>query len=141
MATEIIETFKHMYRDATVVTPDALRAVYSPDIVFVDPMHRMDGIEELAGYFDSMYKNVISCGFTYLDEIVADQQASIRWDMRLQHKRLAGGREIVVRGATFVQFNELIVRHEDYFDVGSLLYENIPVLGPCVLYLKNRLGN
>ncbi|OED36077.1 hypothetical protein AB833_28625 [Chromatiales bacterium (ex Bugula neritina AB1)] len=140
MAADTVENFKSLYRDATILTPDALAAVYSNEVVFVDPLHRMEGLDELGQYVDRMYKNVISCGFVYLDEIVVENRASIKWDMKLRHKRLAGGREIVVRGATLVQFDDRIWLHEDYFDVGALLYENVPVLGQCVRFLKNRLG-
>lgn len=140
MGLDLTENFKSLYRNASKVSLDDLQQVYSPQIVFTDPLHRIEGIVKLGEYFDRMYSNVYSCKFDYLEEITGDGCASIKWDMRLRHPKLNGSREVVVRGATFVEFDELIFKHEDIFDVGALLYENVPLLGFPVKYLKNRLG-
>ena len=63
----------------------------------------------------------------------------VKWDMEFRHKRLRGGKSIVVRGATIVEFRELIYSHEDIFDLGSMIYENVPFVGAQVRYLKQRL--
>ena len=60
--------------------------------------------------------------------------------MRFRHKKLGGGKEIEVRGATFVEFHDRIFLHEDFFDVGSMLYEHIPVMGAGVRFLKRRIS-
>jgi len=140
MATELIDNFKAMYKDATSLTPEMLAGVYDRDLVFIDPIHRIDGLDAVSDYMQRMYANVVSCGFRYHEDVVADGKAFIQWDMRLCHSKLASGREVVVRGATFVRFADRITWHEDYFDVGNLLYENVPVLNVPVKYIKNRLA-
>ncbi len=140
MALAQTEKFKTLFRDASELSRDDLRQVYAPHVTFKDPLHHINGLERLYEYFDRMYSNVHSCRFDYLDEIVSDGHASIKWDMRLRHPKLARGEEIVVRGATFIEFDELIFSHEDIFDVGALLYENVPLLATPVKFLKNRLG-
>ena len=130
----------NLYRDANELSREAIAEVYAPEVVFVDPIHRIEGIDALQQYLSVMYGNVYSCHFDYQTQIVDADRASIKWEMRFRHKRLAGGKPIEVRGSTFIEFNERIVLHEDFFDVGSMLYEHVPVLGAGVRYLKRRIS-
>ncbi len=138
--SQVVEKFKTLYASGNQIPEAELTQVYAEDIIFVDPIHRIEGRENLAAYLATMYANVYSCRFDYQDQMVQQQQACIRWNMFFRHRKLSGGREIEVRGITVVEFDELIVKHEDFFDVGSMLYENIPVLGSCVRYLKGRIS-
>lgn len=137
---QVVEKFKNLYASGNRITESELAQVYSEDIIFVDPIHRIEGRDNLAAYLATMYANVHSCRFDYQDQLVQQQQACIRWNMRFRHKKLSGGKEIEVRGVTLVEFDDLIVKHEDFFDMGSMLYENVPVLGSCVKYLKGRIS-
>lgn len=139
MDNSVLERFKSLYANASAVTREQLEAVYEPGIVFQDPIHRIEGLDAMGDYFESMYANVEHCEFTYLDEIVADGKAVVKWDMEFRHRRLGGGKSISVRGVTIVEFRELIYQHEDIFDLGSMIYENVPVVGMQVRYLKQRL--
>lgn len=139
MSIAVLERFKELYANSSAVTRAQLEAVYDPGIVFQDPIHRIERLDALSEYFDTMYANVEHCAFNYLDEIVADGKAVIKWDMDFRHRKLAGGKNIVVRGVTIVEFRDLIYRHEDIFDLGSMIYENVPVVGLQVRYLKQRL--
>jgi len=72
-------------------------------------------------------------------DIVADDRAVVKWDMEFRHRKLSGGKSITVRGVTIVEFRELICTHEDIFDLGSMIYENVPIVGMQIRYLKQRL--
>ncbi len=141
MTPDVVEKFKNLYRESSEVSKQALAEVYSKDIVFVDPIHRIEGLANLSDYLNVMYGNVHSCRFEYHDQIVAEQQASIKWQMWFRHRKLANGSEIEVRGATFVEFTDRVTRHEDFFDAGSMLYEHIPVMGAGIRFLKKRIAN
>lgn len=140
MALQLVEKFKNLYRDSNELSEQSLVEVYSQDIVFIDPLHHIEGLENLGQYLQVMYGNVDSCKFEYQDQIVNDKQASIKWLMRFKHRKLAKGKEIEVRGASFVEYTDRITRHEDFFDAGSLLYEHIPVMGAGIRYLKRRIN-
>ena len=47
-----------------------------------------------------------------------------------------------VEGATRLQFDAWgkVCLHRDYFDLGAMLYEQLPLLGPVVRVIKGRLG-
>lgn len=148
---ELIARFKALYQNLAA-TQSACREpegspqlsiydVYSHDIVFRDPLHEIQGLNVLIEYMENMYGNVRSCEFVYLDEWVKDGSACIKWDMVFSHKRLAFGRKITVRGMTHISFNQRIESHEDVFDLGAMIYQNIPVLGKLVRWLNSRLSH
>lgn len=140
MTVQVIENMKATFSDATGVSAAALADIYSSDVVFIDPIHKIEGLDTLANYFEKIYQNVTSCRFDYTDEMLLDGRGSVRWDMHLRHPRLDGGREITVRGATFVEYGDRINLQEDYYDLGAMLYEHITLLGSTVRFVKRRLG-
>ena len=152
-ATEIIKRFKALYQTLGAVEAESVRdqplleQVYSENIEFRDPLHSIHGLPSLRSYMDNMYGNVISCEFVFLaewiNETAADGKGSacIKWDMIFSHRKLAGGKKIIVRGVSHIRFGERIDYHEDVFDVGSMLYEHIPLMGKIILWLKGRLSH
>jgi hypothetical protein len=139
MSNAVLQTFKSLYANSSSLSRAQLETIYEPDIIFKDPIHRIEGLDALSDYMQTMYANVEECSFNYLDEIVAEDRAVVKWDMDFRHKRLRGGKPITVRGVTIVEFRDLIYSHEDIFDLGSMIYENVPVVGMQVRYLKQRL--
>ena len=45
-------------------------------------------------------------------------------------------------GVSIIEFNEddLVIRHSDYFDVGAMVYERVPVVRALVKFVKNKLN-
>lgn len=118
---------------------EGLDQVYSADVCFIDPFTRVDGLEELGRYFINAYDNVISARFDFDDAIVQGNTCALAWTMHLSHRRLRQGRPIRVDGLSCLHLQEELIRyHRDYFDAGQLLYQNVPVLGPVVRWLKGQ---
>lgn len=140
MTTQLVENFMNLYRNASDLSAEAIAGVYAPDIIFSDPIHRIEGIDSLRKYLGIMYSNVNSCRFEYHEQLVLEHKASIKWKMTFRHKKLANGKEIEVRGATFIEFTDRIFMHEDFFDVGAMIYEHVPVMGAGIRYLKRRIS-
>ena len=59
--------------------------------------------------------------------------------MRFAHPKLNGHKEITVTGVSEIKFDERITYHRDYFDVGSMFYEQVPILKTIIQALKKRL--
>lgn len=137
LAEQIMNTF----RDLTLDRIDTLRATYSDDIVFEDPAHRIEGIDRVIAYFKTMYANVNECVFEFEAVIVEENHIVLTWTMHLSHPRLRGGNQIDVAGSSVLQIaGDKVVRHRDYFDLGAMAYEHIPLLGRVVTSIKQRLG-
>jgi ethanolamine utilization protein EutA (predicted chaperonin) len=119
----------------------SLATIYHPEVEFVDPMHQLKGLVALEGYFQQLYQNVISCDFVIEQRLESQNQAAIYWTMTLRHSALAGGASIKVEGHSQLQMvDDLIIYHRDYFDLGAMLYEQIPLLGRVIKYIKQRAG-
>jgi len=109
MTVPAINKLKGIFESADSLAPEVIADVYASNIAFIDPLGRLDGLDTLTSYLSNMYKNVTSCRFEYLDEIVQGNKASIKWDM--------------------------------IYDLGAMMYENIPVLSVPVKWIKKRAHN
>lgn len=118
-----------------------LQDVYSEDIQFQDPFAEVHGLDELTSYFAGAYGNVIRCRFRFGAPVIQRGWCTIPWVMELQHKRIRGGKTIEVEGISHLEIRDARVRyHRDYFDAGQLLYENLPVVGGVIRWLKEHAG-
>ncbi|MGF1769985.1 nuclear transport factor 2 family protein [Enterovibrio makurazakiensis] len=138
---DTLERFISIYTSLSKDNLSSLNAIYSEDVVFEDPAHRIEGYDNLSRYFEVMYSNVNDCRFDIHEQAINGDVAFISWTMSLSHPKLSGGAERVVNGCTRLVLKEgRVVIHRDYFDLGEMLYEALPVLGSAVKMIKKRLG-
>ena len=118
-----------------------LGELYTDDVRFTDPLHEVQGLGQLRGYFAELYANVSELRFDFhgFDQIT-EGEGYLRWVMSYRHPRLAGGRLIRVDGCSHLRWRDKVYCHRDYFDAGALLYEHLPVLGRAIAWLKRRMG-
>lgn len=135
----LIDRFKTFYLDIKHVPLADIGDVYSSDILFKDPVQEVRGLEKLHAYMSDLCLSVQSGRFEYLDQIVGENKAYIKWNMHFKHPKL-GNQVLTVRGMSQIQFDERIYYHEDVYDLGSMLYEHIPLMGRAVKGLKKRLA-
>ena len=136
----VIERFKDYFRVLHEADLSQLRQIYADQILFKDPVHDIRGLVELEDYFTSMCADPSDCRFEYLDEVVTERAAYVKWAMHFKHPRL-GNRLISVRGVSHLKFGEKIEYHEDFYDMGAMLYDQLPVLGNVTRWLKMRLAS
>ena len=120
---------------------ESLREVYSENVIFEDPAHRIEGLENMLSYFNSMYENVNECRFEFESVLIDEELVALAWTMHLRHPKLKGGLPIQVEGSSILEIaGNKVERHRDYFDLGAMVYEHIPLLGRVVTGIKHRLG-
>ena len=134
----IVEQFNEMYQTLDKDNMQLLRGVYSDDIIFVDALHEIQGIDALEKYFASMYQNLEYCRFDIHDVQSGESSAYLSWKMDYAHPKLGGGKNISVDGVTHLKFDDKVTYHRDYADMGQMLYENIPVLGSAIRFFKKQ---
>lgn len=118
-----------------------LNDVYHQNVVFEDAAHRLQGWEELQRYFEALYHNVQRCQFDIQDIQQQGSAGFITWVMALEHPKLQRGSTIYVNGVSHLKFSDgKVIYHRDYFDLGEMLYENLPLLGSVIRTIKQRLG-
>ncbi len=134
-----LEKFKQFYQQLNNSELAGLGQIYRSDIEFIDPVHHIQGIQALHQYFKNMMQDLIHCNFEIHQITEQEQEAYIHWTMHFQHPRLNKSRIIHVDGISHLKFDEQIYFHRDYFDVGAMLYEHIPLLGRIISGIRKRL--
>lgn len=118
-----------------------LDVYYSEAARFQDPVHRVDGLDELKSYLHDLCIELRVCEFEFHQAIEEGDRAFLRWTMRYAHPKVAKGRDLFLDGATELEFDgERVSFHRDYYDMGAMLYEHIPVVGSVVAWLRSRLA-
>lgn len=137
-----MEKFLALYRTLTVDNLELLQEVYREDIRFIDPAHEIRGLDELRAYFHCLYKDLQSIDFHFSPPLIVENSGSVRWRMTFSHKGLAKGKPLSLEGISYIEFDGegKVFFHRDYFDLGAMLYEHVPLLGRLVLFIKKRLG-
>ncbi|WP_047047787.1 nuclear transport factor 2 family protein [Vibrio mexicanus] len=134
-----LQRFVDVYSELGTDNLDLLSTVYHNDVVFIDPMHQLEGKEQLLGYFHQLYGNVISCEFVIEHVMESDHEAAIYWSMTFSHFQLNKRNPVTVQGHSHIKAkDDLVVYHRDFLDVGAMLYEHIPLLGTVIKTIKKR---
>lgn len=136
----VIHQFVEVYSQLSKDHLSVLESLYHPEVIFEDPAHQVIGWDNLHAYFTRLFSTVRECRFVIRDSLTDGQTAYVQWEMIFSHPRLAGGRSRTVHGCSRLEIQEnQIIRHRDYFDMGEMLYEGVPVLGAAVRHIKARL--
>ncbi|NMT63675.1 nuclear transport factor 2 family protein [Marinobacter orientalis] len=138
---ETLGRFTQLFNSLCAGDMAGLSSVYSDNVRFTDPFSSVEGIDELTEYFAGAYANVISCGFDFGEPVISGENVCIPWVMHLQHRRIRKGKPVKVDGISQLAIrNGHVAFHRDYFDAGQLLYENLPVMGGVIRWIRNQAG-
>ena len=140
--TEPLSRFIALYQQLNLQQLHRLPEVYADEVIFIDPAHRIEGLSAPGDYFAALYQRLAYCRFEIISQQHEGAQAWLSWVMTFSHPRLAAGQPVRVAGATRLEFDAAgkVRVHRDYFDLGALLYEQLPLLGPLVRLIKGRVG-
>lgn len=137
-----MERFLDVYRHLNSDNLNRLEDIYTQEIRFVDPAHEILGLDALTNYFKNLYRNIDPPEFRFGHYLRSDTDGYVQWEMDFSHCRLKGGRTIIVPGTSYLRFDtsDKVLLHRDYFDLGAMLYEQLPLLGRIITFIKRRLG-
>ena len=139
MNKEVIKKFKGYFTELDLEDIAALNEIYSDDVLFNDPIHEISGIENLKSYFKKLNENLIQGSFLFTDETITDNKAYLSWELTLKLKKPK--QNVKASGISVLTFEQKITHHRDYFDAGELFYENIPILGGIIRFLKKKIAS
>jgi hypothetical protein len=137
----LIKQLKAYYTNFDISRLDELGSLYTQDVEFVDPIERINGLFALKHYLRKQSGGLNFSRFRYINELVGENQAFIRWEMEFSHPKLAKGKVLILPGMSEVHFTQRIFYQQDCYDLGAMLYEHLPVLGFAVRTLKGRLAS
>jgi len=137
---DLLVRFKEHFKNLKQADSSQLGELYADDILFKDPVHELRGLVTLEDYFDTLCADLIDCRFEYLDQLEGDNSCYVKWIMHFRHPKL--GKEIIdVRGVSHIRWSDKIDFQEDFYDMGAMLYERLPVLGNVTRWLRLRLAS
>lgn len=135
-----IDRFKQLYQPFCESSLAQLDQVYSPDIVFKDPLHQLQGLPQLYQYFHGFCAADVYCEFEFINQILDSSQAFFQWRMHYRHPKIKAGHPLTLDGASLIKFNTQIIYHEDFYDMGAMIYQHLPILGFLVKKLNAHLA-
>ncbi|MFT7222785.1 MAG: hypothetical protein ACI82Z_000313 [Cellvibrionaceae bacterium] len=136
-----LAAFKLFYESFDRESLNNLQNIYSDEILFIDPIHEIRGIERLERYFENMCGDLTYCRFKFVDEMIQPGRACFKWEMYYRHPKIKKNAPLHLSGTSFIKYSQKIDTHEDFYDMGAMLYEHIPVLGGAIRLLKSKITN
>jgi hypothetical protein len=139
MKEVVVKKFRNYFAQMDFNNNFVLNEIYSDNVVFIDPIHEINGIDNLSKYFNKLNDNLIEGSFLFTDESISGNKAYLSWEMNLKLKK--PNKNVKASGISVLTIEEKIIKQRDYFDAGELFYENIPILGSLILFLKKKIAN
>lgn len=137
-----LTNFVSVYQTLSTTNLDLLASIYHPNVTFIDPMHQVEGYEELYQYFKSLYENLSCCEFVIDNVIAQENEAAIYWTMTYQHSKLNKGEVVTVLGTSHIKGEQnKVIYHRDYLDLGAMLYEQLPFFGKLIKWIKTKAAS
>ncbi len=137
---QVLRRLQDFYRTFSIDSLAGIDELYTRDVEFVDPVHRLHGSLALKGYFRHLATNLQAYEIAYLDCLEGPDSAYLSWELSYVHPRLNKGRVVKVRGMTHVRYTNRIFYHEDSYDLSALIHDQVPLLGTLTRGLRKRLG-
>jgi len=137
-----LTNFVLVYQQLSKENLQLLANIYHKNVTFNDPLHTVEGFDDLYQYFQNLYQNLSACDFVIDEVIWQDSQASLFWTMTYQHPKLNKGRTVTVVGTSHIKGeDDKVIYHRDYLDLGAMLYEQLPILGKLTKWIKTKAAN
>jgi hypothetical protein len=137
-----LERLKAFYRSMDSSSLRQLPEIYHAHTVLIDPVGRHEGLDALRQYFEQLLAQTLYCRFDILQTLTQDRETVLFWRMIYAHPRLNKGKELTLDGTSHLRFSEnRVIYQRDFYDLGAMLYEHIPLLGSAVKAVKSRLAS
>ncbi len=136
----IIEQLIELYRQLDDSHLATLTAIYHSDVVFINPLSERTGIEALVQYYSHLLIKMNYCHLDIHKTLIVGEEATLFWRMSYSHPACDSGDPLELDGISHVKISgQQVVYQRDYYDLGAMIYEHVPLLGNAIKALKNRL--
>ena len=137
-----LERLVDYWQTLTPASVDALPTVYAADACFRDPFNDVTGIEKIQHIFADMFVRLDAPKFEIVETIEESHGALLIWDFTFRIKTLRPEQNRRIHGTSHIRFAQsgLVQFHRDYWDAAGELYEQLPLVGILMRFLKKRAG-
>lgn len=114
--------------------------IYAPDAYLNDTLVTHHGPEEIKAYFLSTADTMTTYEVTIDDTATSGADHYVRWTMNFSAPKLNGGKPVISTGMSHVRLNTAgqVIMHQDYWDSGTNIYGQIPILGGTIETIRRR---
>lgn len=122
---------------------DELRTIYAPDACFADPFHAVQGIAAIEQVFGHMFATLEHPHFVVTGSVVQAGQCVLLWDFKFRFRSFRTRVDQTVPGASHLRLDDQgrITHHQDYWDAAHGLYQQMPLLGTLMRWLRKRVSS
>ena len=132
-------TFLQKIDDQAYVEANAAK-VYAPDAYLNDTLVTHHGVKQIKAYFLKTAETMTQYQVTVDDTVSSGNDNYVRWTMVFTAPKLNGGKPVESVGMSHVRFNSAgkVIMHQDFWDSGTNIYGQIPVLGGVIESIRSR---
>ena len=135
------QRFSAFYTSLDTDSLDRLPGVYHSRVTFIDPVAVHQGILALDGYFRKLLNGCGRCDFEIRGWDFGESRGWVNWTMNFETPRLNGGEAISVDGCSVLEIrDDRISFQRDYYDMGAMVYEQVPLLGRVIRHIRGRMA-
>lgn len=117
---------------------------YTDDTYFRDPFNEVlsqaGSLAKLQHIFTEMFVRLHEPRFAITETILNDSGAVLIWDFSFRMKSLKPELQRSIHGLSHIRFapDGRVAYHRDYWDAAGELYEQFPIVGALLRWLKKR---
>ena len=132
------ERYRAVLQTLTGDSLDELDTVVSPQVVFCDPLNKVEGANKMKAAFAHLFDAATDVHYVIDDVAYGEHGAYFRWNLTAT----LSGKPWSVDGVTHVVFDGagLVTHHTEYWDAASQLFARFPVIGPLLRFARRRLA-
>ncbi len=125
------------------LTPESVAEMgqyYTENAYFRDPFNEVRDLESLKHIFSDMFTRLLEPRFTITETVLDENGAVLIWDFDFRLKTLKPLRKRRIHGLSHIRFaaDGRVNYHRDYWDAAGELYEQLPMIGALMRWLKRR---
>jgi len=139
------QAFGNVQRYFAGMTPASVREqtarVYAPQGYLNDTLVGIEGADRIAAYFGHTIERARVLRVEFLERAPVGTDWYVRWRMTVAADGLNDGKEVVTYGVTQFRFDGegRVLIHKDFWDSGTGLYEQLPVIGSAVRRVRGAV--
>ena len=137
-----MDALVRFYETLTPADVDRFPEFYADDAWFKDPFNEVTGIAPIKHIFADMFVRLVEPRFTIVETIEQPHGVMLIWDFDFRLRELKPELARRIHGASHIRFADdgRVNYHRDYWDAAGELYEQLPVVGALMRWLKKRAG-
>ena len=142
MRSDALKGFVQYWQTLSPESLAVLDGVYTKDAYFRDPFNEVTGTDFIGHIFADMFVRLDEPRFTIIETIEQQHGAILIWDFDFRIKSLKPNLNRRIHGTSHIRFaaDGRVHYHRDYWDAAGELYEQLPVVGGLMRFLKKRAG-